>query len=259
MQQQALWKEVNIAYPGPGRAQRERQAVSHLARILPAAETDGLITSWWFIRKNRWRIRYLPAEQTSGQHNHDPVHPLLTDEVTWTSGTYEPEVHAFGGPESMRLAHTLFHRDSRHLLSFLRNDPADRREHSLVLCTALMRAAGLEWGEQGDVWVRIAEQRAGLPRQPNGPDPQTWASFTSDVRHLLLCTPRADAISHDWLAAFTNTGTALRTLREQGTLTRGIRAVITLHVIFHWNRIGIPAATQVTLAHAATDACLPKD
>jgi hypothetical protein len=37
-------------------------------------------------------------------------------------------------------------------------------------------------------------------------------------------------------------------------LTRGIRAVITLHVIFHWNRIGLPATTQATLARAAKDA-----
>jgi thiopeptide-type bacteriocin biosynthesis protein len=159
----------------------------------------------------------------------------------------------------MNLAHTLFHHDSRHLLSYLRDNPPDRREHSLLLCTALMRAAGLEWGEQGDVWARIAEQRAGLPGQPTAPGPQTWASFTSGVRHLLLSTPRTDAISHDWLTAFTDTGTTLQTLREQGMLTRGIRAVTALHVIFHWNRIGLPGVTQATLARAAAEACLPKD
>lgn len=253
------WRQVNIAYPSPDRQQRERHAIGHLARILPAAEADGLITSWWFIRKGRWRIRYLLTEETDRHGGSDPVHPLLTAGVAWTDDIYEPEVHAFGGPASMDAAHALFHHDSRHLLSFLHDDPADRREHSLVLCTALMRAAGLDWGEQGDVWARIAEQRAELPGTPPTPDPQKWASFTSDVRHLLRGTARADTIATDWLTAFADTGRTLRALRETGKLTRGLRAVIALHVIFHWNRLGLSATAQGILARAASEAALPTD
>jgi thiopeptide-type bacteriocin biosynthesis protein len=248
------WKQVNIAYPSPDPHQRERQAVDHLTHVLPAAEADGLITSWFFIRKGRWRVRYLLTEDTSGHdgRNTDPLHPLLTDGVAWTDEIYEPETHAFGGPDSMNAAHALFHRDSRHLLPLLHNGPADRREHSLVLCTALMRTAGLDFNEQGDVWARVAEQRAGLAGVP--PDSQVWASFTSDVRHLLLGDARADLIGGDWLTTFEDTGRTLRTLRENGRLTRGIRAVIALHVIFHWNRFGLTATTQATLARAAKEA-----
>ncbi|WP_329260796.1 thiopeptide-type bacteriocin biosynthesis protein [Actinoallomurus sp. NBC_01490] len=242
------WRQVNIAYPG-NRQQRERHAIGHLVRILPAAEADGLITAWWWIRKGPWRIRYLPTEEAGGD---DLVHPLLTADVTWTGDIYEPETHAFGGEASMDTAHTLFHRDSRHLLAYLHDDPADRREHSLVLCTALMRAAGLDWTEQGDVWATVAEQRDGL--QPPIPRSQAWASFTGDVRHLLLGAASTDTIASEWLAAFTDTGAALRTLRETGRLTRGLRAVIALHVIFHLNRIGIPATTQASLARAAKHA-----
>ncbi|WP_322767284.1 thiopeptide-type bacteriocin biosynthesis protein [Frankia sp. Cr1] len=251
---ETAWKQVTITYPGPDSQQRERPAVDHLARVLPAAEADGLITSWFFIRKGPWRVRYLLAQDADGgdEPNADPLHPLLTDGVDWTDDIYEPEVHAFGGPSSMDTAHALFHRDSRHLLTFLRGDPADRREHSLVLCTALMRAAGLDVNEQGDVWARVAEHRSGLADAP--PDPRVWASFTSDVRHLLLGDALADLIDTDWLAAFEETGRSLRTLRERGTLTRGIRAVISLHVIFHWNRLGLAATTQATLARAAKDA-----
>jgi hypothetical protein len=43
-------------------------------------------------------------------------------------------------------------------------------------------------------------------------------------------------------------------VRETGQLTRGLRTVIALHVIFHWNRIGLPASAQATLAQAATEA-----
>lgn len=248
------WKQVNIAYPGSDPHQRERQAISHLARVLPAAEADGLITSWFFIRKGRWRVRYLIAEDANSHDGSDtdPLHPLLTDGVTWTDDIYEPEVHAFGGPASMNAAHALFHRDSRHLLTFLGNSPADRRERSLVLCTALMRTAGLDFNEQGDVWARVAEQRSGHADVP--PDSQVWACFTSDVRHLLLGDARADLIGGDWLTAFEEAGTTLRTLRENGKLTRGIRAVISLHVIFHWNRLGLTATTQATLARAAKEA-----
>lgn len=253
------WKQVNIDYPGPDPHQRERHAISHLARMLPAAEADGLITAWFFIRKGPWRVRYLIAQDTGGPDSADadPLHPLLTDGVRWTSDIYEPEIHAFGGPSSMNTAHTLFHHDSRHLLTFLHNRPTYRREHSLVLCTALMRAAGLDFNEQGDVWAQVAEQRP-HPASP-APSPQVWASFTSNVRHLLLGDARADLLGSAWPTAFTETGRTLRTLRENGALTRGIRAIIALHVIFHWNRIGLPSATQATLARAAKEAVFGND
>ncbi len=177
------WTQVNIAFPGQDPRERERQAVEHIARTLPAAQTSGLITSWFFIRKGRWRVRYLPTEQATSR-NECPLHPLLTQGVDWTGDIYEPEVHAFGGPASMDTAHELFQADSRHLLAFLSDTPSDRRERSLILCTAFMRAAGLEFGEQGDVWARIAKQRCALRGEL--PAPSTWASFTDDVRRLLL-------------------------------------------------------------------------
>ncbi|TDC79197.1 thiopeptide-type bacteriocin biosynthesis protein [Actinomadura sp. 7K507] len=244
------WTQVNIAVPGKNARERERQAVAHLARILPTAESRGLITSWFFIRKSRWRVRYLPAETGSRRD----LRPLLTQGVDWTSDIYEPEVHAFGGYASMDTAHELFHADSRHLLAFLNGAPSDRRERSLIVCSALMRAAGLEFGEQGDVWARVAEQRSALRGEL--PDPATWASFTDDVRQLLIGKARPD-IGKDWLTAFENAGGQLRTLRESGRLTRGIRAVTALHVIFHWNRIGITGPTQAVLAQAAKEAFFP--
>ncbi|KPM56938.1 bacteriocin biosynthesis protein [Frankia sp. B2] len=250
---ETAWKQVNITYPGADRHQRERRAVDHLVRVLPAAEADGLLTAWFFIRKGAWRLRYLPtAANSRDEPNPDPVHRVLTDGVRWTPDIYEPEVHAFGGPSSMDIAHALFHHDSRHLLTFLRDDPADRREHSLFLCTALMRAAGLDANEQGDVWARIVEQRPGLADLPA--DPQVRASFISDVRHFLLGDARADLIAPGWLTAFQQAGSGLRNLRGEGRLTRGIRAIISLHVIFHWNRLGIAATAQATLARAAREA-----
>ncbi|WP_454852263.1 thiopeptide-type bacteriocin biosynthesis protein [Promicromonospora soli] len=245
---QTAWKQVTIDYPGADRKQREHQAITHLTGTLPAAEADGLVTAWFFIRKGPWRVRYLLA-QPSGT---DPVRPFLTDGVAWTSDIYEPETHAFGGPGGMNAAHALFHGDSRNLLTYLGDDPADRPERSVVLFTALMRAAGLELNEQGDVWVKVAEQRTERPAQP--PTPEAWASYTSGVRNLLLGEARADLVGCDWLSTYEETGHTLRILRDSGNLTRGIRAIIALHVIFAWNRLGLSATTQALLARSATQA-----
>jgi thiopeptide-type bacteriocin biosynthesis protein len=244
------WCQVNLAYPGSDRPRRERYAVAHLSRVLPAAEAAGLITSWWFIRKGPWRIRYLPTQTPAGP---DPVHRLLTETVPGTTDIYEPEIHAFGGGEAMAAAHLLFHDDSRHLLRFLHRDPADRRERSLILCTALMRTAGLDLYEQGDVWARVAQLRAIHLNRTPVPDRRSWDTFTGNVRYLVVGAVRTP---DDWHAAFQHTGTALRGLRESGRLTRGLRAVITQHVIFHWNRIGLAATTQALLAQAAKEAIL---
>ncbi len=246
------WQQINITWLGDTRQRQEHHAVAHLSQVLPAAETDGLITSWWFIRKGPWRIRYQPAKEPD---NPGLASRMIGCGVSWTADIYEPETHAFGGTEAMASAHALFHHDSRHLLTYLRQDPADRRERSLVLCTGLMRAAALDLNEQGDVWARVLDYRAQHINRPLVSEARAWDDFTASARLLLTGIPRA---AGEWHAAFENAGTDLRRLRETGELTCGLRAVIALHVIFHWNRIGLPASTQATLAQASKEAIFGK-
>jgi thiopeptide-type bacteriocin biosynthesis protein len=242
------WQQINISYPGETPQDREQPAIDHLRQVLPTAEATGLISTWWFIRKGAWRIRYQPS--TEPRHR-DLAHQMITSGVSWTNNIYEPETHAFGGADAMAAAHTLFHHDSRHLLSYLHQHPTNRREHSLVLCTALMRAAALDLNEQGDVWAQVLQHRASHLSQPPTPDAHIWAAFTSDARQLLTGAART---TDQWHTAFADAGANLQHLRETGKLTRGIRAVMALHVIFHWNRLGLSATTQATLARAATEA-----
>ena len=46
-------------------------------------------------------------------------------------------------------------------------------------------------------------------------------------------------------------GSELADLSDSGQLHRGLRDVLAHHVIFAWNRIGLPYATQATLTAAA--------
>jgi thiopeptide-type bacteriocin biosynthesis protein len=246
------WKQVNITYRAEDREAREREAVAHLSPALAAAEAAGLISSWFFIRKQQWRVRYLPVDGAA-----DYALARITEGVRWVSGIYEPEIQAFGGPKSMHAAHTLWHADSRNVLSHVSAGRGDRREQSLLLCTVMMRAAGLDLYEQGDVWARVADHR---PVDPTDlPDSRTWTTFTEDVRRLLTGRARPHEPTAHWLTAFEDAGAALNTLMHDGALTRGIRAVIAHHILFHWNRFGFPQQTQATIAHAAKKAVFGED
>ena len=54
-----------------------------------------------------------------------------------------------------------------------------------------------------------------------------------------------------WAAAYTTAGRELASLTAAGRLHRGLRDVLAHHVIFAWNRLGLPYATQSALAGTA--------
>jgi protein-L-isoaspartate(D-aspartate) O-methyltransferase len=55
-----------------------------------------------------------------------------------------------------------------------------------------------------------------------------------------------------WPAAFEHTGQVLANMNQQGNLPRGLRAVLTHHMLFTVYRLGISAAHQHLLATAAS-------
>lgn len=214
----------------------------------------------------RWRLRYHPASPDA-----TTVLDALLDELvragilaSWTHGIYEPEETAFGGPAAMKIAHTLFHQDSRHLLGKLTRQQAAsspglaRRELAVLLPSAAMRAAGLDWYEQGDVWARIAAVRPGY----GIPSTQRHRAavhrlMTADVSTTSgSVTEGRLAPLAEWLAIFEWFGQQLAGLNRLGRLERGLRAVVAHHVIFHWNRLGLPAEDQHTLSTLAKEAVM---
>ncbi|MER6360279.1 thiopeptide-type bacteriocin biosynthesis protein [Kitasatospora sp. NPDC001527] len=242
----------------------ETVAARQLAPALHAAEATG--ATWWFIRKHPcWRLRlhHDPRRGDGPAAVADVLDALAADgAVRWWTGRYEPETLAFGGEDAMIVAGGLFHADSHAILQHSESEPwpLGRRELSVLLCTTMFHAAGLEWYEMGDVWQRVGQERplpdrVSLDRLPR---------LTNQIRQLLLAdTEPAGALFHDggpaafaahWAGAFRKAGTALGAAARAGTLERGLRRVLAYHVIFHWNRLGIPHTAQGVLARAARDA-----
>ncbi len=258
------WQQVNIAFPDW--AEAEHTASAHLAPLLTAAEAGGLLTSWFYIRKAPcWRVRYQPNTDTTTARAY--VHRHLADLKNhrrvddFTNVVYEPEIHAFGGADAMRCAHRIFHLDSRYLLTYLadtrrgtRHNGGHRRELSILLCNALLHAARLDWYEQGDVWASVADHREEPDQIPTG----KLQTLKSDLRRLMTADPAEITrdgspltLAADWVKAYTDAGRELADLAASGRLRRGLRAILTHHVIFAWNRHGLPHTTQAVLATTA--------
>ncbi|MEV4670893.1 methyltransferase, FxLD system [Actinomadura sp. NPDC049382] len=250
------WPQVVIDFPDWRTA--ENTAVNVLLPALTGAEEHGLIRRWFFIRKApSWRVRYLPADDSVRTYFTDVLNRATSESRLsgWRTGIYEPESVAFGGEAGMRVAHELFHHDSRHVLTHLARPPASRtlgcRELGVLLCSVLMRAAGQDWYEQGDVWRRVARQRP--IRLDRSPSPQ----LRTAVRKLMTVDvgPGSDLVSGGpladiapWISVFEQAGRRLAELAGRGALERGLRAVLAHHVIFQWNRLGLPYTDQHTLA-----------
>lgn len=254
----SAWRQINVAFADWQAA--ERTAVTHLAPLLATTEHKQLVSAWFFIRKSPcWRIRYLPrcGDQRADTYLRHRLDDLARagciDAVT--NVVYEPEVHAFGGADGMACAHRLFHDDSRHLLAHLadtgRGGGAHRRELSILLCTTMLRAAGLDWYEQGHVWALVAEHR-------DAPPPDRVNEVQASMRRLLsvdattvMRNGQPLGFAAGWAAAFAAAGRQMADLAAGGLLHRGLRAILAHHVIFVWNRHGLPAAAQSVLAHTA--------
>jgi len=255
---QAAWRQHNIEFPD--RKTAGRVASEAIGPALIAAEAAGVLHGWWFMNKQPWPLRYL----------HNGPAPTVIDRLLdrlaaegqiagCAPGIYEPETFTFGGDAAMDAAHALFHHDSHHLLTY---DPSPaarhlgRRQTAVLLCSAMMRAAGLDWYEQGDVWAKVAELRpAGEPLHP-----EQAAAMASAMRQLMtvsaraLCDGNYSLDGHDrWVTAFEHTGQTLAHLAHVGGLTRGLRAILAHHVIFHANRADLPAEDQSVLSALAKE------
>jgi thiopeptide-type bacteriocin biosynthesis protein len=263
------WLQAHIAFTDWTRA--DRSAVTHLAPKLDELCDGGPAWRWWFIRKHpHWRIRVLAVDHETRDELAQRLASIWknlaeTSIITsWQWTVYEPEIGAFGGPIGIEAAHELFTADSRHILDYCAapDSPMGPRETSIMLCSRLFLAAGLDWFEMGDVWQRVAALR---PRPADAP-PERILALAGDLKPLLQLATRSRAelfgmegplhYLASWEESFAQTGTVLGAAATAGNLQRGLRAVMAHHVIFHWNRFGFTSDRQALLAHAAATALL---
>ncbi|MEV7027876.1 methyltransferase, FxLD system, partial [Kitasatospora sp. NPDC093558] len=127
---------------------------------------------------------------------------------------------------------------------------------------AMLRASGLDWYEQGDVWAKFATHRDA----PAPVAPERATILTTAMHHLMrldtwaLTRDTAPLAQHGgWVHAFQQTGQDLARLARQGVLTRGLRSVLVHHLLFHANRAGLPINHQATMAARALDAVFHSD
>lgn len=249
------WHQHNITFVDRSRAQLV--ITERLAPALITAEAAGQLSGWWFMNKQPWPLRYRADEPA-------PVVESLLDDlvdegsvVSWRPGMYEPETDAFGGPAAMDAAHDLFHSDSHHLLAYQPGAKhLGRRETVVLLVSAMLRGAGLDWFEQGDVWSKVAALRPATDPLPA----ERAAELAPAVRKLMtadarsLCHQGGPFHGHDeWVTAFERTGATLADLADHSGLARGLRAVLAHHVIFHANRAGLLRDDQSALFNIARE------
>ncbi len=263
----AGWWQLYIEFTDWNTA--EQTTADHIAPLLHHAENRGVITTWWFMRKYPcWRLRLQPgpAGHTMKTSLGAALDELVADgRITrWWTGIYEAETAAFGGQVGMDVAHELFCADSNAIMTLIRSPRGNlgRRELSLLLCASLLRAAGLEWYEQGDVWHRVTLERP----PPTNVATSKLTAMAGDLRRLMRidATPDGPLLRPDgplasaahWTGAFRQAGRTLGAAARAGTLERGLREVASYLVIFHWNRLGLPAQTQSILGWAARAAIL---
>ncbi|HEV3156696.1 MAG TPA: thiopeptide-type bacteriocin biosynthesis protein [Candidatus Baltobacteraceae bacterium] len=270
------WHQVWIEF---ARRDISAQIAVHLGSQMQQAEMAGIISSWWFIRKAPcWRLRCRPGSAATLAemkafigHVLDGMLSLGLIVRTYKS-IYEPETYAFGGPIGMGIAHCLFHIDSRNILSYLNlyssavspDRMIGHRELSILLCSVLMRNAGQDWYEQGDVWSKVTEKRPisdGVPLE-------RLCDIRPGLRKLMTVDvgPESELLKDggklvfavEWVMAFAEAGKALRDKARDGELSRGVRDILAHHIIFHWNRIGLSFREQGHLARMATKVAFEK-
>ncbi|WP_245654264.1 thiopeptide-type bacteriocin biosynthesis protein [Streptomyces violens] len=219
------WHQLNIRFTDYSTAERTFRSC-----LVPALR-DGSIDTWWFVRKYPcWRLRLCPSPQATREDAIAPITEALEGSVArgavaaWRHFPYEPETVAFGGPVGMKIAHELFHTDSIGVLEYLHvvgdgcEALLDAKATSLLAMTLLMRAAGLELGEQGDVWGQVEERRP----LPDGVPPDRVSSMVGVLRRLLLIDVKpllADGPLtpvRDWIQGLEHSGRALADAANDG-------------------------------------------
>lgn len=196
------------------------QWVDRRASSVDWAELAGLDPGWWFLRKPPgFRLRFRKGHAAASR---------------WpTRGAYEPEVHRFGGPVGMAVAHDHFEADSMAAAAW---EVAGRPGSALAISLWHLGSLAAELCEDG---AELAEVWAQLEAAISGPtsvalDPavaRAVLGLTDDPELALAHLPPTD-LRERWDAA------AKHAAHLRGTDVP-VRRWLIAAAPFHWNRLGM--------------------
>ncbi|GGZ93132.1 methyltransferase, FxLD system [Streptomyces bluensis] len=237
------WWHATVFFPGGAGVPQEA------AQALSSALRDQ---RFHFLRKDGG-LRLRTERPTA-----DLLDRLVADELAsnWVGGVYEPETEAFGGAEGMTVAHNVFCTDSRAALAETGSPGA--KERCVLLLSTMIRSAGLDQFEAGDVWAKIGSLRPPIT-PPTGPArDQALAAMRRLMNADAAMRPDAEPGWAERVTAFEDAGHQLARLASEGRLTRGLRAVLAHHAIFAFNRAAVSAGEQVATAWLGCQVAFPE-
>ena len=234
-----------------------------LAPILCKMQSDGDILGWWWLGKqditgSALRIRIYP------QGRFDSIAEFLETHLKqigcrFSRLQYEPEMRLFGGSTGIDLAHRLFCCESRFLADWMQTDisrkpPLLPPGLSLALIFKLITACGLDIFECWDLFDKVCDKRGA-----SGIHEKLIEETRTLARKVLLSGPEKIFQLYQGLHAhlLAQYRTHLEGLASEiavahfnGRLEYGLRQFLVPIVLFHWNRIDMPAHYQIALANA---------
>ncbi|ONH22028.1 thiopeptide-type bacteriocin biosynthesis protein [Pseudofrankia asymbiotica] len=244
------WCGVRITFADQDQAE---QTMATLVGPAPDTLRTGSQFGWWFARGHPAWSLYL--------HRADPLAvrrlfrnlTRMRDLAATVPEIYKPDPRPFGGLTGTEITHDLFRADSEAILSQIRRDdpPLRRPELSAMLLDTLLTAARLDWPAHRNLYARLAHARRTVDHVA--------------VRRLgaqlltVLTTPAHDRapFAAPWSDAYATTGSRLADAADKDLLTYRLADVLSKIVTSQWDRLGLAAATQTTLARAATHIYLP--
>jgi thiopeptide-type bacteriocin biosynthesis protein len=258
------WVQLNL----PARSSESASSLlDAFAQLSTTLLEEGAIREAFFMRKPPGlRLRWLPAGLTRPAllaRVHDAFLPLVPGRARHrlAASAYEPEVYQFGGPRAMALVHTWFTKDS---LLGLRHDALRASQQaqlspsvlSLSVINDLVFATlGGAPEEAWDVWSNIARlhgfgetPRADAPRLP----PIRVETLASQLDRQEASVLRAYRRANSRLAA------GLQRLHAQGHLLWGMRALLPMIALFHWNRYALAMSDRAELCAGMVATLNPK-
>lgn len=259
------WLEVRCEFPLDGQPPAPLIPWGRIAAALESWRCADYYNLAFFVRKPPGlRLRF------QVEHSADELRRIVT---AWVEGLeeahtvnkhaltiYEPEEYRFGGPEGMGVAHRLWSLDTELVLRYELLKPSQRSSVSRTALWAIMEHHFLKLtlhddAEIWDVWCRLADACSDLPvHGPTNESYKRMAPSLIDPRTnlLALLTPQIRSILAGCEKANIESASAIRRLRDEGTLTRGLRSCLTADALFRVNRWAV--GLEVTELLALTEA-----